>query len=391
MTEMYTKAQHRHDFVLLFDVLDGNPNGDPDGGNLPRVDVETMAGLVTDVCLKRKIRNWMAVYADLLADDHPDKARLKLFVKHHGVLNDSIREAYIAEGLPVSTPVEEPVTEAKVLAALRQLQNDLPSAFHFSDVIEDEAEEDGSEDGVSDVVPTLYYSGELDEAELKEQLKEVESHPAWKSASKFVNATAKKAGKPKKSVANANKAKTWMCANFYDVRMFGAVMSTGLNAGQVRGPMQLTFSRSLDPVLPEDLAVTRVAVTDAKDREKLQTIGRKTKIPYGLYRGYGFFSPALAKQTGVTDDDLKLFWEAIQGMFENVDRSASRGLMALRGLYIFSHEKPLGNAPAHKLFERIQIAKKEDGTVPRSFADYQCEIDEDNLPEGITLKKLVCD
>lgn len=180
-----------------------------------------------------------------------------------------------------------------------------------------------------------------------------------------------------------------MCANFFDVRMFGAVMSTGLNAGQVRGPMQLTFSRSIDPVFPEDLAITRVAVADAKDREKLQTIGRKTKISYGLYRGYGFFSAPLAKQTGVTDRDLELFWEAVQGMFEVVDRSASRGLMAVRGLYIFSHENPLGNAPAHKLFDRISVQKRPEVDTPRSFDHYVIELDETNWPQGVTLTKLI--
>jgi CRISPR-associated protein Csd2 len=179
-----------------------------------------------------------------------------------------------------------------------------------------------------------------------------------------------------------------MCENFYDVRMFGAVMSTGLNAGQVRGSMQITFARSLDPVLPQDLAITRMAVTDEKDREKMQTIGRKTFIPYGLYMAHGFFSPYLAESTGVTEFDLKLFWEALVNMWD-LDRSASRGMMAPRGLYVFSHENKLGNAPAHKLFERIKPELEEAGSVPRKFSDYTITVDEVDLPSGITLTRLI--
>ncbi len=379
MSAIHTNAQRRHDFVLLFDVLDGNPNGDPDGGNLPRVDMETMHGLVTDVCLKRKIRNWIATYGDLMAENSEEAGRLKLFVKHHGVLNDQIREAYLAEGLPVGQPSEETVRDSKVLEALYQVREFLPSSFTLF-------EED---DDNNDPVVKLRYSGELDADELKEQLQEAEASPEWKTVKKLVEDLIKNSRKPKKSLQNTEKAKHWMCANFFDVRMFGAVMSTGLNAGQVRGPMQLTFSRSIDPVFPEDLAITRVAVADAKDREKLQTIGRKTKISYGLYRGYGFFSAPLAKQTGVTDRDLELFWEAVQGMFEVVDRSASRGLMAVRGLYIFSHENPLGNAPAHKLFDRISVQKRPEVDTPRSFDHYVIELDETNWPQGVTLTKLI--
>jgi CRISPR-associated protein Csd2 len=168
------------------------------------------------------------------------------------------------------------------------------------------------------------------------------------------------------------------------VRMFGAVMSTGLNAGQVRGPVQLTFARSFDPVLPQDLAVTRVAVTDAKDAEKLQTIGRKTLIPYGLYMTRGFYSPSLAAQTGVTKKDLEIFWEALVKMWD-FDRSASRGMMAPRGLYIFSHESKLGNAPAHKLFERIQVELKSEINVPRKFADYNVTVNKSEMPQGVHL------
>jgi CRISPR-associated protein Csd2 len=379
MSASHTNVQRRHDFVLLFDVLDGNPNGDPDADNLPRVDMETMHGLVTDVCLKRKIRNWIATYGDLMAENSEEAKRLKLFIKHHGVLNDQIREAYLAEGLPVGQSVEETVSDSKTLESLRQIRELLPSSFTLS-------EED---DDNNNPVTKLRYSGELDASELDEQLQDAKSSPGWKTVEKLVKDLIKNAGKPKKSLQNTEKAKQWMCANFFDVRMFGAVMSSGLNAGQVRGPMQLTFSRSIDPVFPEDLAITRMAVTNANDRDKLQTIARKTKISYGLYRGYGFFSAPLAKQTGVTNRDLELFWEAIQGMFEVVDRSASRGLMAVRGLYIFSHDNPLGNAPAHKLFDRISVQKRPEVDTPRSFDHYVIELDETNLPQGVTLTKLI--
>ncbi|MEA5419877.1 type I-C CRISPR-associated protein Cas7/Csd2 [Spirulina sp. CCNP1310] len=373
----YTDPNCRHDFVLLFDVLDGNPNGDPDGGNLPRTDAETMQGLVTDVCLKRKVRNYVEVYCDCEATE-AEKERLKIFVEHQGVLNEQIRRAYVGSGLPVSEPVSDVIKDPKVLTALRNLKDELPKGFTL------EEEEEGD-----NVVSSLAYSGELDAEELKAAYKDLESlsDSDWKAAKKFVEALVKKSGKPAKTGKNIETAKNWMCANFYDVRMFGAVMSTGLNAGQVRGPLQLTFARSIDPVLPLDWSITRMAVTDAKeDRVNLQTMGRKTQIPYGLYRGFGFFSPFLAKQTGVTEADLALFWQALQGMWE-LDRSASRGLMALRGLYIFSHEKPLGNAPAHKLFDRVTVQSATN--TPRAFTDYGVDVNEEDLPEGVTLTKLV--
>jgi CRISPR-associated protein Csd2 len=370
----------RHDFVLLFDVMDGNPNGDPDAGNMPRTDVETSQGLVTDVALKRKIRNYVAAYSEEESLAEEEKARLKIFVEHHGVLNDQIRRAYIAEGIPVGTPATEEVKEA-LIPSLRDLQPYLPDAFTFVDNDEDSGEVDA----------TLEYSGELADDELKEfyaRDEVAESFKQNKPLSKFIKDLVKKAGKPAKNRDNATKAQHWMCTNFYDVRMFGAVMSTGLNAGQVRGPMQLTFARSIDPVQPVDMAVTRVAVTDAKDREKLQTIGRKTMIPYGLFRGYGFYSPYLAEQTGVTEKDLALFWEALEKMWE-FDRSASRGFMAPRGLYVFSHDKKMGCAPAHKLFERIQVKLKDSGSIPRQFSDYAVEVGKDQLPEGVTLTELI--
>lgn len=373
---VYCDPQKRHDFLLLFDVTDGNPNGDPDGGNLPRTDAETAQGLVTDVALKRKIRNYVATYAEFEATEEEAK-RLKIFVEHRGVLNEQIRKAYVAEGIPVGSTVKNPVKDGKVLEGLRQLKDELPDAFTFTD----------SDEEADEVTATLAYSGELSEDELQEfySKETVAEHLKQnKALAAFLKDVVKKAGKPAKDRDNAEKARRWMCANFYDVRMFGAVMSTGLNAGQVRGPMQLTFGRSLDPILPTDLSITRVAVTDVKDREKLQTMGRKAMIPYGLYRSYGFFSPYLAAQTGVTAEDLQLFWNALVGMWDH-DRSASRGMMALRGLYIFTHDNKLGRAPAHKLFESIHIELKDKVLPPRKFEDYCVTVREDSLPEGVTL------
>lgn len=371
----------RHDFVLLFDVTDGNPNGDPDGGNMPRTDVETSQGLVTDVALKRKIRNYVVTYANSELDPNSEEAaRLKIFIEHHGILNDQIRKAYIAEGIAVGKSAKDQVPDTLV-SSLRELQTNLPAAFIFTDNDEDLGEVDA----------TLEYTGELSDEELKAiyALDDVSAlFTQNKSLSKFVKDLVKKAGKPDKNRDNAEKAQKWMCANFFDVRMFGAVMSTGLNAGQVRGAFQLTFARSIDAVQPQDLAITRVAVTDAKDREKLQIIGRKTMIPYGLFRGYGFYSPHLGSQVGVTEKDLELFWQALINMWDT-DRSASRGMMAPRGLYVFTHDSKLGNAPAHKLFERIDVNLSQEDSIPRKFNDYRVSINSEDLPAGITMTRLV--
>jgi CRISPR-associated protein Csd2 len=298
----YLDPTRRHDFVFLMDVQDGNPNGDPDAGNLPRVDPETMQGLVTDVCIKRKIRD----YVDAA---HGRDERFKIYVERLGVLNNQHERAYKALG--------------------------------------------------------------------------------------------KESTGTKQDLATINEARQWMCANFFDVRTFGAVMTTGVNCGQVRGPVQLTFARSVDPVVPMDLSITRVAVTRAEDavqlvetddgaegRGKQTEMGRKAVVPYGLYRGVGFFNPMLADQTGFDADDLALVWNALQ-MCWDLDRSASRGLMALRGLYVFSHENRLGNAPAHMLLDRIRPHKKDDVGVPRSFADYTVEVNDADLPDGVTLTTLV--
>lgn len=367
---VYTDPNRRHDFVLIFDCQDGNPNGDPDAGNLPRTDPETMQGLVTDVAIKRKVRNYVSVVAQEL--DREDE--LKIFVEHHGVLNSQIRRAYKALDIPVGKPVSEPVKDAQVAAMLRELT--LPEGFTFAD----------SEDDAEDVVPILSYSGELSDDEFKTALANLDED-LDKKTRKFLTDTARKSGKPDKNRDNVDKARDWMCRNFFDVRMFGAVMGTGLNAGQVKGAVQMTFARSVHPILPQDLAITRVAVTKEEEREKLQTIGRKTMIPYGLYVAHGFYSPHLAAQTHVTQSDLELFWDALINMWD-FDRSASRGLMAPRGLYVYSHESKLGNTPAHKLFERTQVQLKP-GLSPRKFSDYEVTVDDNDLPTGVALSRLI--
>lgn len=364
----YCDPEKRHDFVLVFDVTDGNPNGDPDAGNLPRTDPETLQGLVTDVSLKRKVRN----FVDLVGEDSPDPARLKIYVEHRGVLNEQHKKAYRALDIPFSEAGKEELkdSDGEVLNFFTENQFE---GFGLLMVPGDEEKYE------------LVYSGELTKQDLNEVLDEI-----GRLSSKAKAFAKKISGKAKVRAAErdqVDKAREWMCANFYDVRMFGAVMSTKINAGQVRGPMQLTFSRSVDPVVPQDLAVTRMAVTDEKDREKLQTIGRKTLIPYGLYVGHGFFSPHLAKQTGVTAEDLSLFWDALVHMWA-FDRSASRGMMAPRGLYIFTHDTKLGNAPAHKLFELIKPKRNDGVKSPRKFEDYTVNVGSE-VPGGVTLNTVL--
>jgi CRISPR-associated protein Csd2 len=297
----HNDVNRRHDFVLLFDVSDGNPNGDPDAGNLPRVDPETMQGLVTDVAIKRKVRDWVDTARG-------DQGRFKIYVQSGEALITKHKRAY----------------EAKKLTSTGA----------------------------------------------KQQSKDVDQ------------------------------AREWMCENFYDIRVFGAVMSVGVNCGQVRGPVQITFARSIDPIVPLDLSITRVAVTREEDAQvivaeegtgvsgKQTEMGRKALVPYGLYRARGFFNPHFAAQTGVTEEDMNLFWQALQQMWD-LDRSSSRGLMACQGLYVFSHESSLGNAPAQRLFERVRISRKPDVAAPRSFNDYAVEVDDGSLPDGVTLRRLV--
>lgn len=285
-----SELNNRIDFIYIFDVQDGNPNGDPDAGNLPRVDAETGMGLVTDVCLKRKVRNYVQVAKECAPG-------FDIFIKEKAVLNTLI---------------------------------------------------DASHDDES--VKAKEKAGDKTEA-----------------------------------------ARMVMCKNYYDVRTFGAVMSTGKNAGQVRGPIQLTFARSADPIAAAEHSITRMAVATEKDAEKQsggnRTMGRKATVPYGLYVCHGFISANLAKQTGFSEDDLALFFEALQNMFD-VDRSAARGLMSAQKLIVFKHDSVLGNAPANKLFDRVKVEKNCVG-APRSFADYTVSIDKDGLPQGVTVEELI--
>ncbi len=309
--------KHRYDFVLLFDVKDGNPNGDPDAGNLPRLDAETGHGLVTDVALKRKVRNFVALTMDQAqSEPQPGEKRFEIYVREKAILNQQHQRAYSALKL----------------------------------------------DAAADTA-----------AEETEDRKDRKSKPVRKG-----------------SGAEMELARKWMCQNFYDVRTFGAVMSTGVNCGQVRGPVQLTFARSVDPIVALEHSITRMAVATEAEAEKQQgdnrTMGRKHTVPYGLYLAHGFVSAFLARQTGFDADDLGLLWQSLEQMFEH-DRSAARGEMATRGLYVFEHESELGNAHAHSLFDRIRVRRKTD--APRSFADYEVTVDDAALPAGVRLLRRV--
>lgn len=286
--------KNRYEFVILFDVENGNPNGDPDAGNMPRIDPESGLGIVTDVCLKRKIRNYVETVKE-------DAEGYRIYIKEQAPLNRSDKEAFDFLG----------VADEKSLKAKKKDSPDLDA-----------------------------------------------------------------------------KVQKFMCDNFYDIRTFGAVMTTfvkaALNCGQVRGPIQLGFARSVDPILPQEVTITRVAITTEEDADRKKTeMGKKYVVPYGLYRCEGFVSANLARKvTGFTEDDLELLWEAITNMFE-VDHSAARGKMAMRKLIIFKHDSELGCAPAYKLFEIVHIERKDQTAAPRSYADYEVYVDEASLPTGV--------
>jgi CRISPR-associated protein Csd2 len=285
-----TGIANRYEFVLLFDVENGNPNGDPDAGNMPRIDPETGHGLVTDVCLKRKIRNHVALAKN-------GETGFNIYIQEKAILNDTNEFAYKAHDLK---------PESKKL--------------------------------------------------------------------------------PKKA-EDAAKVTGWMCENFYDIRTFGAVMTTEVNCGQVRGPVQLAFAKSVEPIIPQEVSITRMAVTTKAEAEKQQgdnrTMGRKHIVPYGLYVAHGFVSAPLAEKTGFSDDDLNLLWDALANMFEH-DRSAARGLMSSRKLIVFKHENKLGNAPAHKLFDLVQVNRAAGSSGPaRSFSDYAVTVGQ--APSGVQI------
>ncbi len=291
---------NRYDFMYFFDIENGNPNGDPDAGNLPRMDSETNQGLVSDVCLKRKIRNYVA-------EAKGAETGYEIYMADKAVLNRQHARAYAAEDL-------------------KQTAKKLP-----------------------------------------------------------------------KAEADAHRITDWMCRNFFDIRTFGAVMTTEVNAGQVRGPVQLAFSRSEEPIMPLEISITRSSVTNEKDADKERTMGRKHIVPYGLYRGHGFVNAKLAERTGFSEDDLTLLWTALRDMFD-LDRSAARGMMAARRLIAFRHDSALGNAQAHKLFERVTVERCRGGEClsvgdprthnwppARAFSDYRISVDDSDLPEGVSL------
>ena len=347
----------RHDFVYLFDVTNGNPNGDPDAGNMPRIDPETMHGLVTDVCLKRKIRN----FAELNGQRN--------FIQTEAALNTLIEDAYREVGVePVSVPISKEV--ASLLPA--DVSGEIGLGADGRSIVYT-----GEGKKKREILETLeaLFDEEIPR-ELKEDLNSVAT--ALETAVKGKRSTISK--------EERSQARDIMVRDYYDVRMFGAVMSTGLNAGQVRGPMQVTFARSIDPIRPLDLSITRQARTTT---ERMQTgsteMGRKFIVPYGLYRAHGFYSPAFAE--GVGKEDLELFWQALVHMFEH-DRSAARGQMVCRGLYVFSHDNALGRAPSHKLFERIKIVREDGVDAPRAFDDYKVIVEEEALPKGVFLDKV---
>ncbi|QPT40910.1 Uncharacterized protein predicted to be involved in DNA repair [Oligella ureolytica] len=286
-----TAIKNRYEFVYFFDVTNGNPNGDPDAGNMPRLDPETNQGLVTDVCLKRKIRNYVAL-------EKENEPGFEIYIQEKSVLNNQHKKAYDALNIK---------HEAKKLP---------------------------------------------------------------------------------KDIEKARELTAWMCGNFFDVRAFGAVMTTEVNAGQVRGPLQLAFANSIDPIVPMEISITRMAVTNEKDLEKERTMGRKHIVPYGLYRVHGFISAKLAEQTNFTEDDLQLLWRALTNMFEH-DRSAARGEMAARKLIVFKHDNAMGNAPAHKLFDLVKTSRLdgEEGSPARSFADYEITIDS-AIPAGVIVQEV---
>lgn len=288
--------KNRYEFVVLFDVENGNPNGDPDAGNMPRTDEESGHGIVTDVCLKRKIRNYVETVKE-------DATGYRIYIKDSVPLNRSDAGAYAALGVDDKTIKEKKKTDPDIDRKIRD----------------------------------------------------------------------------------------WMCLNFFDIRTFGAVMTTfvkeHLNCGQVRGPVQLGFARSVDPIVPQEITITRVAITTEGDAERKDTeMGRKYIIPYGLYRCEGYVSANLARKvTGFSEDDLNLLWEAILNMFEH-DHSAARGKMAVRELIVFRHDSELGNAPAHKLFEAVKVSKKEGVDIPRAYSDYEIAVEE--IPDGVTCVRM---
>jgi len=344
---------NRYEFALIFDVKDGNPNGDPDAGNLPRMDAETGHGLVTDVAIKRKVRNFVSLVKQF-------ESPWDIYVKEKAVLGRAHVEAFAA--LDIALGAE---SRSKVPTALQ----DALAEFALPDGLELGEDDDDQ--------PVLIVASDADVKTIKAAIKEEKPTKELKS---FFDTCLRgvKARKPK--ATEVQQGREWMCKRFFDIRTFGAVMSlkSAPNCGQVRGPVQLTFARSVEPIVALEHSITRMAVATEAEAEKQQgdnrTMGRKHTVPYGLYVAHGFVSSFLAKQTGFGEDDLALLWQALGQMFEH-DRSAARGEMATRGLYVFKHECELGNAPAHALFDRLQVKPLNEGTAARNFSDYVVTFD----------------
>lgn len=360
-----SELKNRIDFVYIFDVQDGNPNGDPDAGNLPRIDAETSKGLVTDVCLKRKVRN----YVQVARKDHD---HYSIYIKEKAVLGRSHVAAFKALGYEVGQEAREKIPTNDILEQL----NDCSLT-------------DGLSIETNDDIAYLVIAGDVDKNEVAEWVKNTEFS---KDTTSFIKKTLKNA-KPKKATAEeVEGGRKWMCDKFYDIRTFGAVLSlkSAPNCGQVRGPIQFTFARSVDPIVQSEHSITRMAVATEKEAEKQsgdnRTMGRKSTVPYGLYVCHGFISANLAKQTGFSEEDLSLFFEALQNMFD-VDRSAARGLMSAQKLIVFKHDSELGNAPANKLFDLVKIEKVCNG-APRSFKDYKVEV-ADCPYSNVTVEELI--
>ena len=335
--------KNRYEFVLLFDVKNGNPNGDPDGGNMPRIDPETGHGITTDVCLKRKVRN----YVDLVKGN---ESPYEIHVREGAFLSEHHRRAHKAldhERLFVHVPSD-------LQDELKKYEN-YPAGIGFEN------------EGIF-----LKLSVDIDKTKKAvNKLKDLSGAAKAKLKELFVDS--------KESVA-----KKWMCKNFFDVRTFGSVMSTGdKTCGQVRGPVQFAFARSIEPIVGLDVAMFRTAAVSVDKPDDKGLGARKAIVPYGLYRVHGFISAPFAQQTGFSEDDLDLLWEALVNMFDH-DRSAARGEMATQKLFVFKHDKKLGNAPAHKLFDLVQVSRKDGSEGPaRTFLDYEVTVG--NAPDGVML------
>lgn len=351
------QVNKRYDFVIFFDVQDGNPNGDPDAGNLPRIDAETGMGLVTDVCLKRKVRNYVA----LTKNYHRP---YDIYIKEKAVLGKSHWEAFENLGIPLG----------------QESRNLIPK--ELEDAINDLALPEGLKIVEEDNQSLLVVEASADVKLIKDLIKDMN---LGKEVKKFIDNVLKGSKARKPTAEETEKGREWMCKNFYDIRTFGAVLSlkTAPNCGQVRGPVQLTFARSVEPIVALEHSITRMAVATEAEAERQsgdnRTMGRKFTVPYALYRAHGFISAHLAAQTGFSQEDLDLFWEALVNMFEH-DRSAARGMMCTRAVVAFEHQSALGNKPAYELFSRVNAERVSEGPA-RSFSDYRIALDSEPLKQ----------